>query len=179
MYWYIIWICDIYIYNEYLHKSHKSVWWMVQIGYQYAAWRSGWASWTFGGTASASTLLGPAALEQLWGWTSGCAGTKIFRLENLGRHIDHIWSYCQFAHMDVCLVCLQVSIFWKFYSNVRLVRRLEWLAEQCWRHAVFQGEARKYDALWCGCALAEIYITPCGTLEDSGSPETTFADSVV
>lgn len=90
---------------------------------------------------------------------------------------DHIASLRMF--MDVCLVCLQVSIFWKFYSNVRLVRRLEWLAEQCWRHAVFQGEARKYDALWCGCALAEIYITPCGTLEDSGSPETTFADSVV
>jgi hypothetical protein len=107
-------------------------------------------------------------------------GPKYSDLRILGGILttfDNIASLRMF--MDVCLVCLQVSIFWKFYSNVRLVRPLEWLAEQCWRHALFQGETRKYDALWCGCALAEIYITPCGTLEDFGSPEATFADSVV
>ena len=40
---------------------------------------------------------------------------------------------------------------------------------------MFQGEARKYDALWRGCALAEIQKN----YEDFGSPEATVADGVV
>ena len=125
MYIYIyvyMYIC-IYVYMyEYLHKN---VWWMFEVGHQYsAARRSGWASWTFGGTASASTLLGPAALEQLWGWTSGCAGTKMFRrgkaywyyIDIILITFDIILHYIASLRMfmDVCLVCLQVYILLQY-----------------------------------------------------------------